>query len=92
MSSQGFYNWTSFTEIATGFVLIFGAIATCIGIIFKGSANSRCSQINICWGVLSCERKVKTKEEIQIEEEKPKGYEQEQDEENQDEENNNQRP
>ena len=89
--SQGFYNWTSATELGTGIVLVVGAIATCIGIIFKGSANSRCSQINICWGLLSCERKVKTKEEIQIEEEKPKGYEQEQDEENP-QENNNQRP
>ncbi len=80
--SQGFYNWTTATELGTGIVLVVGAVATCIGIIFKGSANSRCSQINICWGLLSCERKVKSKVEIDLEQ-------QQQQEEQEQEENNN---
>ena len=65
MASQGFYNWTTATEGATAVVLVVGAIATCIGIVFKGASNSRCEDVSVCCGLVKCHRQPKIETDLE---------------------------
>ena len=64
-----FYSWTTIGEFSTAIVLILGACGGLLSIIFKGTGNSRCEDISICCGVLSCKRKPKTPEEVELQDE-----------------------
>lgn len=58
-------NNTTFSEsFILGLVASFGAL---IGIVFGAIRKSRCSNINCCWGLYTCQREVLTHDEIKLE-------------------------
>ena len=45
--------------ISEGFILaIIGSFSACVALIFKFILKSRCSNINLCCGLIDCKREV----------------------------------
>ena len=63
--SDTFYDWTTIGELSTAIVLILGAVGGLCSVMQR----SKCENINICCGLLSCKRKPKEEKREVIKEE-----------------------
>jgi|21_taG_2_1085346.scaffolds.fasta_scaffold07874_1 hypothetical protein len=51
--------WLNVAEL----LLLIGGVSTCVGVICYNMRNSRCENIDICFGACKCHRKLMTPEE-----------------------------